>query len=469
MLKKLFSHTAIYGLAPQITKVASFFSLPFITAELTELDYGVAGVLGAYTSAISVLSTLGLRVVLVNSFFKSTSQYKWAWRQIYGFLTLWNFVYATLIGLLIYNVIPEAAQSNALVILLLNITPLVFFGQTSAICSTYYQLNQQPTQIAIRSIIFGFLSIGLNVYFIAYLKMGYMGWFWTTFIVGILTNISYFYPLNFRLKLTPIFNFKRRSIKKSLKVGLPMIPHFYSTYLLNSSDKMVMDLMKVSTAEVGKYNVAYTVANFVSSLGNASGRAVGPLLNVYYKARKDERARDLIFVLQICFLSITFVLSIWLKEIFFLLIKNEKLAEMYYLGIPLIMAYCYRPMYFGSNAKLIFAEKTNVLWKVTLVAGVLNVLLNIVLIPVFGFEIAALTTFVGYLYMGYAGYYFKVFKEINSVNYYPLLWMLLTIAIAGAAYYIVELSWIYKAILTGVSAIITLYTIWILNKKLNEV
>ena len=71
MLKKLFSHTAIYGLAPQITKIASFFSLPLITAELTDLDYGIAGIMTAYTASISVLAALGLKVVLVNSFFKS--------------------------------------------------------------------------------------------------------------------------------------------------------------------------------------------------------------------------------------------------------------------------------------------------------------------------------------------------------------------------------------------------------------
>jgi hypothetical protein len=101
MIKRLFSHTAIYGLAPHIVKIASFFSLPLITSQLTELDYGVSGVLGAYTSAISVFSTLGLNVILVNSFFKSSSQYKWAWRQLYGFLNIWNLFYALILAIFI--------------------------------------------------------------------------------------------------------------------------------------------------------------------------------------------------------------------------------------------------------------------------------------------------------------------------------------------------------------------------------
>lgn len=469
MLKKLFSHTAIYGLAPQITKIASFFSLPLITAELTGLDYGVAGVMAAYTTAISVLATLGLRVVLVNSFFKSPGQYKWAWRQIYGFLTLWTFLYAIILSVLIFLVVPQEAIENRWTILLLNVGPLIFFGQTSTICTTYYQLKQKPLQIAIRSIIFGLLSIGLNVLFIVVYKMGYMGWFWSSFIVGLLSNASYYYPLNFVLKFKPIFNFKRRLIKNSLKVSLPMVPHYYSSYLLNSSDKMVMDVMQVGTSNIGKYNVAYTVGSVMNSLGTASGMAIGPLLNKYYKEKKDEPAKNLIFILQISFFLITFGLCIWMKELFSFLIRNEELAKMYYLGIIIVMSYNYRPMYFGANSKLMFTEKTNVIWRVTLGAGLINVLLNLLLIPFFGFEVAAVTTFVAYMFMGYAGYYFKIFKEINSAKYYPVFWLLLTIALTVLVFYAVELSiWVKIGISLAVSGFAFIF-IYRLNKLIDEI
>ena len=469
MLKKLFSHTAIYGLAPQITKIASFFSLPFITAELTELDYGVAGILAAYTSAISVLATLGLKVILVNSFFKSPGQYKWAWRQIYGFLTLWTFVYAVMLSILIYIVTPEEAFENRWTILLLNVGPLIFFGQTSAICTTYYQLKQKPFQIAIRSVIFGFLSIGLNILFIVKYKMGYMGWFWSAFIVGLLSNASYFYPLNYILKFKPIFNFKKRLIRNSLKVSLPMVPHYYSSYLLNSSDKMVMDVMNVSTGNIGKYNVAYTVGSVMNSLGTAGGLAIGPLLNKFYKENKEEPAKNLVFILQISFFLITFGLCIWMKELFSFLIRNEELAKMYYLGIIIVMAYNYRPMYLGFSTKIMYNEKTNIMWRVTLGAGILNVILNLLLIPFLGFEVAAVTTFVAYIFMGYSGYYFNTFKKLNSAKYYPVVWMLITILLTILAYYAVELPILVKFAISLAMTCVAIIFIYRINKLLNEV
>ena len=183
-----------------------------------------------------------------------------------------------------------------------------------------------------------------------------------------------------------------------------------------------------------------TVGNVMNSVGTASGMAIGPLLNGYYKAGKEESAKYLIFILQIAFFLLTFGLCIWMKEIFAFLIRNENLAQMYYLGIIIVMAYNYCPMYFGVNAKLMFREKTNVIWKVTLVAGIINVILNLSLIPIIGFEVAAVTTFLAYMFMGYAGYFFKAFKEVNSVTYYPFLWFILTILLTIIAYYAVELS-----------------------------
>ncbi|QCK15919.1 MATE family efflux transporter [Mangrovivirga cuniculi] len=326
-----------------------------------------------------------------------------------------------------------------------------------------------PLQIAIRTIILGVLSVGLNILFIVHYKLGYMGWFWSSFIVGVLRNLSYFFPLNYILKLTPIFNFKWRYIRSALKISLPMVPHYYSSYLLESSDKLIMDVMKVPTANIGRYNIAYTVGKFTNSLGTASGLAVGPLLNGYYKKNDDKSAAGLIFILQISFLIITFILSIWMKELFGLLIKNVELASMYYLGVIIVMAYNYRPMYFGANAKLMYIEKTNLLWRVTFGAGIINLLLNICFIPIFGFEVAAYTTFVSYMVMGYSGYYFKVFSDNSDAKFYPMFWLLLTIILTVFAKITVEFEQQYKIFISFITLGIGTLFIYKINNKIHAI
>lgn len=464
MLKKLFSHTAIYGLAPQIPKIASLLVLPIITKDLTDVDYGVFGVISAYIAAVSVLSLLGLRLILVNGFYHYPGQYKWLWRQIYGFLNIWNLIFAFLLGTFIFFIIPPEAIHERNTIILLIIIPFVFFKATSLVGMTYYQLNQKPLQIALRTSIFGFLSVSLNLYFISSLKMGFMGWFWTNCIVGILTNLSYLYPVNMKYKLSPIYNFKYRLIKKSLKVSLPIVPHHYSTYLVESSDRMVMDVVKTSTGDIGKYNIAYTVGNAFSSLGVAAGFAVGPMMNKMYKDNNDKGARDLIFILQLAFFLITFVSCIWMKEIFYLMIKNDSLNKMYYLAIIIIMSYNYRPLYLGAVNKLFFKEKTRFLWKLTFTAGIINLILNFIFIPIYGFEAAAFTTFITLMYMGYSGYYLKVFKEERNVNFYPLYWLSITVLLTIVAYYVADFKFNTKLIITFVYFLLIAMAFYYINK-----
>lgn len=453
-------------MAPQIGRVANFFVLPIITRDLTEVDFGVAGVMMAYTTAISVLAILGLRIVLVNTFYKSRDHYKIVWRQIYGFLIFWNFLYAVLLAGLIFLVVPDEAKGDRLVIMLLNVAPLVIFGPISIIGNTYFQINQKPLQIGIRTAILGIIGVVLNLYFISFLKMGYMGWFWSTFIVGILSNASYWYPLNFEFGIKPIFNFKWRLIKNSLRVSLPTVPHYYSGYLLNSSDKMVMDVVNVQTDDIGKYNVAYTVGNIVQQVGVASGLAVGPMMMEKFKKGDDLGARNLIFVLQTLFLTATFIISIWLKEIFDFLIKNETLSEMYTLAVIIVMSYNYRPMYMGSNNKLFYMEKTNILWKVTFIAGIINLGSNFLLIPYFGYTVAAFTTFFSLMFMGYIGFFLKVFKNINSANYYPLFWLSTTIVLTTIAYYLVNIHFQYKLLFTLTLLLILLTSFLFFKKRL---
>ncbi|MGH2624190.1 MAG: lipopolysaccharide biosynthesis protein, partial [Sphingobacterium sp.] len=405
----------------------------------TEVDFGVYGVITAVAGSIAVLANLGLNIILSNSFFKTPGQYKWAWRQIYGFLILWNFPFSILLGFLLYFFIPIEASHNAMKIIILNVLPVAFFGPTAIIGTLHYQLKQQPIQIAIRAVVIGFITVGLNVLFIAGIEMGYMGWFFSICISTMLNQASYWWPLNKKQGITPIFNFKRRFIRNSLKISLPTVPHYYSAYLLDTSDRAIMKILNVNTGDIGKYNAAYTVANLVQKLGIATGQALAPMLNHSYKNKDEIGARRLIFILQITFLSITFLLSIWLKEIFMFLIKNHELASVYPLGIIIIMAYNYRPMYFGANYRLMYNEKTKVLLKVTFLAGIGNLILNLLLIKFFGYQMAAFTTFIALMYMGYAGYFLKEYKETKVLNYYPLLWLFTTIVLTGLAFYLVDI------------------------------
>jgi len=444
MLKKLFSHTLIYGFAPQIVSLGSFFALPVITPFLTKTDYGISGVLTAVVSSVSVFSTLGLAIVLSNSYAQSPTQYKWLWRQLYGFLNLWNIVYSVLLAILIFFFIPDIAANNKWTIIVLNVLPSLLFGPASTIAGCYYQMAEKPMAIASRSVVIGLLTIGLNIFFIAHLKMGYMGWFWASGISQMLYQISYFIPLNFQLGLGPIYNFKWKTVKQKVALCLPTIPHFYSSYLLNTFDRVIMKFLKVDIGDIGRYNAAQYPGSLFSSATFAANQAVSPILIKAYREKDKKLELKVNFIILIVFLVLTTLAALFLKEVIPFVIKSPGMQGIYHLSIIIVMAYNYRPMYVAANNKLFYIEKTKALLKVTTIASLISVVLNLITIHFFGYQAAVIVLFISLMYMGYSGFFIKEFRQADNPNYHPVFWLLLTIGLTIFVYWAADLPFFYK-------------------------
>ena len=463
MLKKILSHSAIYGLAPNIPKIVGILTLPIITQYLTDVDYGIAGTIAAYTGAISVLSTLGMNLVLTTTFYKHKYHYKWIWKQIYGFLQYWMILFAVLQSVLLYYIIPEEAQENRWNIIFLANFSTVFFGATSLIGTMHYRLQQNPMPIAIRSVISGLMTVFATLLFVAHFKMGYMGWYISSFISGCFINLSYWWVVNKKWELSPIYKFRWKTIKKYLNVSLPAIPHYYSSYLLNSSDRLIMDRLGVPMSTIGNYNLASQFGGYFDMFVNAINMAVNPMTLEQIRDNNEEKAKKMIFFMLIVIVTATFLFSLWAKEIFILLIKNDALQSIYPLAIILVMAYNYRPMYVASGNMFLYYENTKGLLKVSAVAGLLSFVGYLIVTPIWGIYGIAVVNFIFLQYMGYSGFFMKEFKEKTKVSYPYMQVFLLTVCLTVAVFFLVELIWTIKIAIT----IAFLFASLICIKKLN--
>ncbi|MCC6287117.1 MAG: oligosaccharide flippase family protein [Chitinophagaceae bacterium] len=451
MLKKIFSHSLIYSVGPQLPRLVNILVLPLITPFLSSTDYGVYGLVTAYLGVLGGLGDLGMAIVMVNTFYKHPAHWQIVWRQIHGYLFVWSFLFAILQALLLYFIIPKEVVFNLGYIILLNCLPTAFFNTTITFGSRYYQFSQKPTYIAVLTALTGTISIIINYVSIAIFHLGYMGWFLSSFITSAILFLFYLYPVFFKYKIHPLIAFKKKFIFKHLKVALPTIPHDYSAYLINTSDRIVFNVVGIDIAKQGNYNLAYTFGNYFEFFGNAVGMAIGPFYTKLF-AKKTFKAkldvRTMTFFFQVIFLTIGFLICLWCKELFLLLIKNNELSQAYPLAIIIIMGYVYRPMYWASANQLFFLEKTTQLWKISFIAGVLNIGLNFILVPVYGIKAAAITTFFALLYMGFSGFFLRVYKEEESPPYYPLLWLSGIIVLSGLVFLLRDIAIAYKIIIS---------------------
>lgn len=470
-MKKLFTHSLLYGLGPQIPKFAGFFVLPLITPFLTTTDYGIYGVITAYTGLLSMLKELGISVVLVNTFYEYKIGEKWRfhWKRLFGFLIIWSSIFAILLVLFVNLILPEEALKNRSTILLVLFLQASVFSAVNVIGGRLFQLKERPGYILIATAVSGTLTVAFNYYFIAELRLGYMGWYYSTFLGTLSFFLFYVFPVINKHKIIPSFKFNLRYLKRVFRVSLPTIPHNYSSYLLNSSDRVVMERLNISIPSLGAYNVGYAFGSYFGFIGTAVGMAQGPIIaKLWFKGTLESKLeiRSMIFLLQVLFITAGFLLALWSKELLPLLYRNQDFAESYVFAIVIVMSYVYYPMYWASSNKLFYSKQTTQLWKISFIAGIGNVILNLIFIPFFGVIAAAVTTFICLSYLGYSGFFLPAYKKLEDVNYYPIAWLLTTVSCLIFVFLIRDASVFVKFFISGVASMVSLIFIVKLIEKI---
>lgn len=451
MLKKLFSHTLLYALGPHIPKIANILLLPIITQYLTPLDYGIYGTLMAYNGLLSGIKTFGFDFLLVNSFYKKENRWKLYWKRYFGILFIWQNFYSIFYAIALYYLIPNEAHENRKLLILLILVPNYLFSIISTLGFRYHQISKKPQRIFTSTVLGGIVTVLANYYFFVILKTGYMGWYYSAALGSSIMFFMYIGPIIWKLKIYPIFKLKGRFIIDALRVSLPTVPHNYSSYLLNSSDRLIMDQLNISVRNIGMYNVAYLIGNYFDLFGDAVGMAVGPYYSKLFTkgdTESENSIREITYFLQTSFIIISFLISLWCREIFYILIKNDELNHVYPIAIVIIMSYTYRPMYWATVNKLFFIEKTNSLWKISFIGGISNIILNCIFIPLYGYAAAAITTLISMLYIGFSGFFLKDFQENNKINFIPVLWFVTILLSTIIVYFLRDISLTYKFIVS---------------------
>jgi O-antigen/teichoic acid export membrane protein len=446
VIKKLFSHSFLYAIGPQVPKLANLLVLPIITQFLTPSDYGIYGTLLAYSALMGGVKKLGFDVLLVNAFYKKNT-WKHHWGRYLSGLYIFNFFFSFLYFLVLYKLMPNEVEQHKVLVVLLIVIPATLFDIIQMFGGRYFQLAQKPQYIAMVTAITGVLTIFFNLYTIAYLKLGYLGWFFSTAAGSLIVFVFYAIPLFKTLKLKWEFTWNKKFWRKSLKVSLPTVPHQYASYLLNSSDRLVMDQLNVPVAQIGIYNLAYIFGGYMELFGQAVNMAVAPMVTSLYSKKTKEaekQVQQLIFFLMTVFILVCSTMALWAKEIFELLINNDDLSVAYPLAIIIIMGYAYRPIKIGGMNKLFFYEHTNKLWRISFIAGLLNVVLNIIFIPLYGIYAAAVTTFLSLCYFAISPYYIKEYRQMQNQRFYAEFWMFGIMIMTVFIYLVRDVSAIYK-------------------------
>lgn len=183
--------------------------------------------------------------------------------------------------------------------------------------------------------------------------------------------------------------------KYALKISLPYIPHALSSMLLITADRIIIQQL-CGPVEVARYNVVYTCAMVVSLVYNAVSQAWAPWLlqkldkKEYHDIRVNAKPYFLFFVIFAVLAMLIAPELVWI-------IGGEMYKDTVNI-IPPIMVGIVIQYYYSYFVNIEFYHKKTIWISInTIMATAVNIILNYLLIPIWGITAAAYTTLFGYL------------------------------------------------------------------------
>lgn len=199
------------------------------------------------------------------------------------------------------------------------------------------------------------------------------------------------------------------------KYNIPLIPHYLSLIVLNQADRIMIKYY-CGESDAGIYSFAYQIASAINVLISAINGSRVPWTYEQLKARVYDRLKKITSALVLMMGAIVLFIALISPEIISILGTADYQVAVYVIPVVTIGVfytfvydlYASIEFYYGATKYVMYAS---------VIGAVLNIILNAVFIPIFGFIAAAYTTLVCYLVFMIMHYSFsrKVLND-QSIN-----------------------------------------------------
>lgn len=209
--------------------------------------------------------------------------------------------------------------------------------------------------------------------------------------------------------------------KYALMFNIPLIPHYLSQTVLNTSDRIMITSM-VGDSEAGIYSLAYTLSQVMSLVNFSLLSTLGPWIYRKIKTKCVGEIAGIAYIALILIAGVNLVLIAFAPELVMLFAPVEYLDAIWVIP-PVAMSVFFMFCYDLFAKFQFYFEKSLYVLIASIIGAVLNILLNYLFIPVFGYYAAGYTTLFCYMLYVAAHYFFmrKVCKEyLDNVRVYDM-------------------------------------------------
>jgi O-antigen/teichoic acid export membrane protein len=395
-LKELARHSAIYGIGSVVSSLIAVFLLPLYTRYLTRADYGAIETLVAASAVLTIFLQAGINSAFFRFYFDATNtdEQKRVVRT-----SFWFTMTGATIGLALGVVLaPEISSllfaTHARAGLVRAAAVLLWANLNYQQLTSLFRVEQRSVAFVVASVTNVAITIGATILLVVGLHKGATG-----ALVGNFTGtLCVYFPLLVYRRFQLGLQFDRGLLRKMNAFGLPLVPSALALWVNNFSDRLF--LVKLSgAADVGLYSIGIRVTSAIVLLLTAF-RTAWPAFA--YSIDDEREARTtygyvLTYVLLlVCWSSLALgALAPWIVHVLTAprFYSAQRVVALLAFSNAAVAGFMVVSIGIGR------ARRTRFNWIITGSAAVVNIALNLALIPPYGMIGAAISTLVSFSFM----------------------------------------------------------------------
>lgn len=448
MIRTFARDAVVYGAATVATRATSLLVVPIFTRFLSDTDYGVIDLLTIAGNLI--LLTVALEISqAVARFVPGTSREEGAAfaSTALAFAVAAYAIFA-IAGLVAAPAIRSWLLGDAATDLTVRLAVIATcLNGVFQLTSGVLMAQQRARRFAVASLASSLVAIGLGVVLVALAGAGVDGFF-VGQIIGAAIGVALTLAIS-RGVYSPSFDGGR--LVSMLRFSAPLVPSSLGVFVSLFVDRLAIGQL-MTVADVGVFGIGFRLASTVSLLSFGAQMAVTPLVYARHTDPATPAALERIFRHYVgAALVVALGLSLFAPEILRLLTTPPFYGAASV--VPLLAPALFIASLYSFMPGLGIAKRTGTFAAINLSGALLNLILNVLLIPILGIVGAALATLLGSaaVFVGYA---------VGSQRLYPVphRWFRLCVAaLATAAIYAVvtqvDLDVIGTIVIKGVAVI----------------
>ena len=451
-LKSLAKETAIYGVSSIVGRFLNYLLVPVYTIALPASSggYGVVTNIYAWVALILVLLTCGMET----GFFRFANKGQDDPMRVYSTtllsVSIGSLVFVAL-GLLFLEPIAGWLEYGEHPWYIGMMMIVVAMDAIQSIPFAYLRYKKRPIKFAALKLLFIFLNIALNLFYYVILEGNDVGY---AFLFNLVcTSVVMVCMIPELRGFTYVLD--KELLKRMLRYSLPLVILGVAGILNQVADKIIFPFVypdeAESTIQLGIYGAASKIAMIMAMFTQAFRFAYEPFV---FGKSKEKDSREM--YAQAMKFFIIFTLLAFLAVMFYLDILRHVIGRDYWDGlrvVPIVMAAeIFMGIYFNLSFWYKLIDETRWGAYFSLTGCIILILMNIFLVPKYGYIACAWAGFTGYGVAMLLSYFvgqkkYPIQYDLKAIGMYVLLAAVLYVAAEYVSIDNIYLRMAYRTVL----------------------